>query len=218
MSKILAGIEFRTQSAISDHARKIKEKYRDGERIDGNDHRFLCAFIALHCSADEKIGCGIQYFTIQQDQRWKNSRQFVLVRTDGSRAIFSHNKLGTVTEEEWHRKKVLAAMREAIREQTNEFRKENYIPGVTRCPLTNEIIEEPHVDHMKPQTFEALAAAWLKSESLQFADVQVSSDSDNRTYVLMSNVEQFESWLSYHALHANLRILSKRANLSLARR
>lgn len=220
MSKILAGIEFRTQAAIVEHARTIKSRYKNGERVVGQDHLFMCAFIALHQRAEEKIGCGIQYFTTQQDEHWKNSRQFVLVRTDNSRAIFSHNRLRQTpeTDEERHCRRALDAMREAIVPQIIEFKNENYLPGATRCPLTNEIIKEPHVDHEKPQTFEALVTDWLENNSLRFSDIKVNSDTDNKTFETMSDRAQLESWCRYHAIHAKLRILSKRANLSIARR
>lgn len=220
MHKILAGIEFRTQSAIAGHARTIKSKYKNGEKLVGQDHLFMCAFIKLHQRAEEKIGCGVSHFTVQQDEHWKNSRQFVLVRIDGSRAIFSHNRLRVTpeTNEERHRRRVLDAMREAIVPQIVEFKNENFIAGRTRCPLTNELIKEPHVDHEKPQTFEALVLEWLENKNLQFSDVAVNSDTDNKTFETMADFVQLESWRRYHSIHARLRILSKLANLSHARR
>lgn len=220
MSKILAGREFRTQAAIVEHVRTIKSRYKNGEQVVGQDHLFMCAFIALHQRAEEKIGCGIQYFTIQQDEHWRNSRQFVLVRTDGTRAIFSHNRLRQTPEttEERHRRRALDALREAIVSQIKEFKNENYLPGVTRCLLTNEIINEPHVDHEKPQTFEALVEEWMEINGFQFSDIKVNSDTDNKTFETMADGAQLESWQRYHAIHAKLRILSKRGNLSLARR
>jgi hypothetical protein len=220
MHKILAGIEFLTNEAVTDHARSIKSKYKDGEKIFGQDDLFLREFITLHPRANEKIGCGVAYFTIQPDEHWRNSRQFVLVRIDGERAIFSHNRIRTTQEsqEERHRRRVLEAMREAIVSQVVEFKNDNFLPGKTRCPLTNEIIKEPHVDHEKPQTFIALVAEWLDINSLRFEDVTVNSDTDHRTFETMADSSKLISWQRYHSIHARLRILSKEANLSLARR
>jgi hypothetical protein len=220
MHRILAGIEFRTNEAITNHARSIKSKYKDGEKILGQDDLFLREFIKLHPRASEKIGCGIAYFTTQPDEHWRNSRQFVLVRIDGEHAIFSHNRIRTTQEsgEERQRRRALEAMREAIVPQIIEFKNDNFLPGRTRCPLTNEIIEEPHVDHKKPQTFLALVAEWLDINGLRFEDVRVSSDTDHRTFETMADNDQLASWQRYHSIHARLRILSKQANLSLARR
>lgn len=220
MHRILAGIEFRTNEAITNHARSIKSKYKDGEKILGQDDLFLREFIALHPRASEKVGCGVAYFTTQPDEHWRNSRQFVLVRINGERAIFSHNRIRTTqeSEEERHRRRVLGAMREAIVSQIIEFRDDNFLPGKTRCPLTNEIIEEPHVDHEKPQTFLALTAEWLDINGWHFADIKVSSDTDHCTFETLEDSGQLSSWQRYHAIHARLRILSKQGNLSLARR
>ena len=138
MHKIIAGIEFHTIASITDHARKIKERYVNEARISGDDELFMRDFIELHPRAEEKKGCGISYFTVQEDEHWRNSRQFVLVRTDNSRAVFSHTKLRATPEtpEEHHRRRVLGAMREAIVPQIIEFKSEHFIPGKTRCPFS----------------------------------------------------------------------------------
>jgi len=217
--KILGGREFRTQKAIIEYARLVKSRHVDGEILSGNDHEFMLDFIQLHERSAEKIGCGVKGFTIQRDEHWGNSRQFVLIRIDGSRAIFSHNalRLKPQTEEERHRDRAIHAMREAIVPQIIEFKIENFIAGML-CPLTGEVITEPHVDHIKPQTFEALVAGWMEIKGYSFANVEVSSDSDNRTFEIMSNPEQLSSWRLYHSIHAKLRILSKGGNLGPARR
>jgi hypothetical protein len=218
--KILAGIEFRTAAAITDHARKIKEKYKNEDRIMGHDDLFMRDFITLHPKSSEKIGCGISYFTIQDDEHWRNSRQFVLIRIDSSRAVFSHTKLRVTPEtpKEYHRRRALGAMREAIVPQILDFKNEHFVPGRTRCPYTNEVIQDPHVDHEKPQTFLTLALEWMEFNHLQFEDIQVDADTDHMTYKVMGNKEQLASWCRYHSNHAKLRILSKHGNLGDARR
>lgn len=222
MRKILAGIEFHTLQSIVEHARQIKDKYRNEETVIGEDDLFLREFLSLHPNSSEKIGPGISSFTVQLDDHWKNSRQFVVVRTDGTRAIFSHNRLRMVpeTEEEKARRRCLAAMRQAIVFQIVEFKNKNFRAGVTTCPYTGEILasDQVHVDHEYPQTFLALVLQWLEIKNLKFSEIQITSDSNWRTFKEMTDPRQKNSWYLFHSVYANLRLISKRANLSQARR
>ena len=60
MHKIIAGIEFHTIASITDHARKIKERYVNEARISGDDELFMRDFIELHPRAEEKKGVGFR--------------------------------------------------------------------------------------------------------------------------------------------------------------
>ena len=53
-------------------------------------HSFLCALIALHPRAAEKIGCGIAHFTVEYALH--GTRCFYLARVDGSKTDFSYLK------------------------------------------------------------------------------------------------------------------------------
>ena len=222
MRIIIAGIEFRALEAATNHARKIKERYKDGDRLTEHDDIFMRGFVALHPHSEEKIGCGIAGFTVQTDRQWKNSRQFVLLRIDGSRAIFSHNRLRAKPEtpEERKKRKALAALRQAVVSQVVEFRNRNFIAGKTRCPYTEEILTlgTLHVDHQYPATFAMLVVNWMEDYPLNWKQLEVYSDTDNQTKNEMCNPDQMNSWQRFHACHAKLRLISQKANLSQAKR
>lgn len=220
MRKILAGIEFRTLESIVNHARIIKEKYKDGEKITGPDDTFLREFIALHPKSSEKIGCGIESFEVQTENHF-HTRHFCLTRTDGKKDSFSHNRI-TLKPQNEKRKKALEALRHAISSQIIEFRNQNFFPGKTVCPFTNEVIstQNIHIDHAAPQTFAALVDDWMELEKISFEEIEVKTCSVGTDWhpPEIAKPEQRLSWQRYHSIHAHLRILSKTANLSHARR
>lgn len=53
-------------------------------------HSFLCALLARHPRATEKIGAGIRHFTVEHAMH--GTRCFYLTRVDGTQSDFSYFK------------------------------------------------------------------------------------------------------------------------------
>lgn len=221
MEITIAGRKFRSLRAATDFCRGIKLHYKNGQKIEGFDDIFLRDFLQTHPRGDLKVGCGISHFFVQCDKHWGNSRQFVLVRIDGTSTIFSHNQLKKKKEtpEDRQRRKAKEAMREAIMLQVIDFRTK-HLSEDSVCPITGKrlTLQNVHVDHQYPKTFEFLVARWMELSNLSFADITVSDNSDICTFDVMKGVKQKESWQRFHADNAVLRLLSREANLGPAKR
>jgi hypothetical protein len=107
-------------------------------------------------------------------------------------------------------------MRTAIRHQIVEYRNGRFSFGEVRCPYSNELLtaENCHVDHLPTATFKQIIQLWLTTYSLTYDDVKISPSSDNSQGRTMSDPTQIASWVAFHKHKAQLRILSKLANLS----
>lgn len=95
-------------------------------------------------------------------------------------------------------------MRTAVQDSTAEFKQtafqERERPTCTMTGKTLEF-EDAHVDHYDPP-FAVLADDWLHQQGLELAAV----------HFWTHDLEQ--SWRRYHDKHANLRLVSKQANMS----
>ena len=57
-----------------------------------NEHKILYELLENHPKANEKIGCGVDYFYVQQS-KWKmNQYNFMVKRINGSSTDFSFHK------------------------------------------------------------------------------------------------------------------------------
>ena len=82
--------DFSTQEALK-HFQQILHKYNPGERITGEDEVDVAEAFHMNPRAAEKLdGHQISHFEVaEQPERYKKSRSFVLVRSDGHRDDFS---------------------------------------------------------------------------------------------------------------------------------
>lgn len=223
MKLTIAGKYFLSISAAKNHARLIRSKYKDFEKLTGEDDVFMRAYLALCKDSEKKIGCGIGHLFIQTDGHWGNSRQFVIFRTDGTTAITSilELRLGPpLPPESRIRRRVIDAMREAIADQQIAFKNRNFKLGVTKCPITDKLLvpHEIHVDHCIISKFSFLVAGWMKSNNLSFENIPVNKDSDKITFNYMTDAKQLASWRVYHEKRAVLRLLSKEGHISISRK
>lgn len=89
--KITIGEEsFTTQKAATIFVRDLLNCQPLKTAIPEPQHSFLCALISRHPNAAEKIGVGIQHFTVEFAMH--GTRCFYLTRVDGSRTEFSFYK------------------------------------------------------------------------------------------------------------------------------
>lgn len=193
-------------------------RYADDETIAGLDDLFLRELIVLHHESDTKIGCGITNFTVRRDPVWGNTRHFVIVRKDGSDTDFSFH---TCIDGSNERRDVFHALRHAVSDQIIAFQKAAFSGDILPiCPYTAEIlvVSDAHVDHTPPDTFFALATRWMCQNQLSISDIPLVDNADNQWVRAMRSADQSKSWRAFHEKCARLRIISRPANLSHAKR
>ncbi len=196
----------------------IQTKYKNGERIDSSDEPFLRDLLNLHPRALEKIGEGISHFSIDPNDFWKGkTRHFKVHRVDGTATDFSFLKCVNGINSDGE---ALHAMRTAVVDQILEFRDKQFQAGTVKCPFTREVLapNTAHVDHVAPDTFEALVFRWLSQEGLAISTISITPSQDNQVAREMIDHRQRSSWQHFHDMNAHLRLTSKLGNLSHAKK
>ena len=203
---------FPSKKAAGDFIREILYRYPIGARISNADSRVLLDLLTLHREAEQKIGVGVEFFTVEQNM---STRGFWLTRTDGSRTDWSFLACLTPPTREAEAK---AAFRTAIRDQIVEFRACIELGGLV-CPITGEALtghDQIHIDHEIP--FETLLSRFLDEQSVQIDSIDVIPTRDGSTEHELRDDRIRSAWQRYHREHALLRAVSRRANLSVLRR
>jgi Protein of unknown function (DUF3223) len=193
--------------------REIIAAAEDGELVTGDDAEFLLWLLDRHPRAAEKIGCGVAGFTVQDAQM--GTRCFVVHRVDGSSTDFSFYSCitapdGTVL--------VRRAMRRAISDQTSEFKRASAARGPLVCAVTGQVLswDNAHVDHAPP-VFVALADDWAARVG-GYSAIRLTPAADSQLGRTIADGAAAEAWAEFHRTNAQLRIVSRLANLSLLRK
>jgi hypothetical protein len=87
-------IAIETRSFASHHDARsffkaLLNRYRPGDRVNEADALDLAALLKRHSEYPEKVGCGIDYFSVITANY--NTQCFQIVRTDGSSIDFSYS-------------------------------------------------------------------------------------------------------------------------------
>lgn len=109
-----------------------------------------------------------------------------------------------------NRRRALAAMRNIIEPQINDFkRKARGDGGVVKSSVSGKPIYGPyHVDHVYP--FVRLAEEWCRDNAIDLEKISLSCRGVKCRF---DSVEMSESWFDYHALNAEFQILAAEENL-----
>lgn len=211
---------FRTQKSAEDEIRAVRDSYADGVVLQVEDDRFIRSVLALHPDVVEKTGVGISHFTVVTEGYFGGqNRHFVAHRHDGSETDFSF--IHCVRPAGKIRNDRLLALRQAIKQQTMEFRENELASGnEITCPYEGVKLARDNcqIDHRSPWTFENLVFAWLGATGLVLENVAITPPADNQLVAHMTDPNQVWSWCEFHRQNARLRLLSTRGNLSGARR
>ena len=158
---LIGSTTYPSKKAAKDFFRGIRDRYTDGVEIAGLDHSLLLDLVEIHPEAEDKFGVGIKHFTVEIDQEFGTTRHFVIHRIDGTSTDVSFN---SAIDGRNTRADRLEAMRRAIAPQITRFAQaklDTLEPLV--CPFMGEqiTIENYHVDHEAPATFQKLLAAGM---------------------------------------------------------
>jgi len=209
---LIGECRFASKKEAGDFIRSVLYQYDIGQRVSEDDAEFLADLLQLHPEAPQKVGCGVRFFTVEQNE---GSRGFWLTRTDGSMTDWSFLSCLTPPTPETEAR---AGFRTAVRSQVSAFRDAlDTAPG-RLCPITNERLTEAnvHIDH--DPSFEDLLDSFLRERGLALGEVAVLPTTDGSTTTELANDDLRTEWQSFHHRNARLRAVSIQANLSILRR
>lgn len=118
-----------------------------------------------------------------------------------------------IPEYKQNKKDALVAMRQIIEPQIKTFRTSvlrQLKKKPIRCPISGDFIETTmfHIDHKYP--FKNLVEEWCRDEKVDLENIDVYC---RGTKCYFKSTELAESWFDYHTIHAQLQVLSAKANL-----
>ena len=114
-------------------------------------------------------------------------------------------------------RRLSGVLRWAVRDQTLEYRDRHFEGQCVLC-LKPIQLNECHVDHIPPDTFQRLVANWLLTVRLTAEDIAIQASAKYETESRLEDQVLEQSWQEYHAINARLRCVCKRCNLSIIRK
>lgn len=218
MKYTINGIPFKSQEAVRDHCREIRDRITGTDIydvdygvvycLDGADRDFMIDFIKHLHDADNLIGCGIREILICVVPKGKFHWGFCVLRVDASEQIFGFGKFGA-SPQQVRERRASEAFRNAISDQTIEY-KEQYFDGHLEapCEATGELMTrvDCHVDHEEPTFRELVRQFFGENPNIEMVDDGLCwhiADKDLR-----------HAWQEFHRKHAKLRCTTRNFNLT----
>lgn len=205
MSIILCKQEFKSKTKVYDFVRQKLISF------DPNDPLWP-ELLKRHPNHVEKVGCGIDFFFVTQNKVNTKALQLNIQRIDGS--IIDLSWRNCVDGKVKTQKQMLYdAMRLAISDQTQSFKAGAVFEDRFQCQICGCHVDKTHLAHVDHLiSFKSIVEVFLKDKvaPCEFTDCRIShaakfKDSDR----------QFErEWQEFHSVHASLRILCAKCNLS----
>lgn len=219
-SIVVNGEEFSSKKALQERVRSILHSYRSGNVVNMFDAPFLLSLFSRHPAADQKIGCGVAQIEVRKNLVYTHTQCFWIVRVDGTETDISYRECLSPTS---HAQRFANACRAAVEPSTMAFKQRHFdsLSGQPYyCPLTGELLRfvGSHVDHIPPQTFSAILATFITRFDINVDAVVIDGrgiDGSIQDTLRDSVLEQ--QWIDYHDSVANLRVVSRAGNLSLAK-
>lgn len=217
-SFVVNGEFFKTKGDLQNRVRRILWTYLEGQDLPIDDFEFMLDLLTNHPRADIKIGPGVARIFVKQNPVYK-TRGFYAERVDGTQTDFSYLECISPASK---RKKVFMALRVLIEPFTMEFKQRFFdaVGGAATCDFTGEEIHfiGSHVDHVPPNTFDVLANGFIDHYNINLAQVELKDElADNRIQNELADEWLATLWVQWHNERAKLRVISKRANLSLVK-
>jgi hypothetical protein len=206
-------LSFPTKTAARDHFRAILWRHPVGQEMTGPDVAEVAALLDLHHARNIKIGCGVAGFVVKLDRF--NNRYFEIRRTDGSRTDFSYLQCLTPTPA---RTRFVGALRRAVAPDIvaarNAYMKHHngrIVCAETDVPLT---LDQAHLDHRYPDTFEALVNEFTTARKLTDYEALIAEHNDNDTEDRLADPMLAAEFRTFHLSRAELDFVIRRVNLA----
>ena len=224
-SIVIGQKKFPSKAAAHRHYSEMLSRATPQEPIPYPEAQELRDLLALHPRADQKIGVGIQAFTVDYGANGQNFC-FHVIRSDGSQAHFGIDKCLKGDPVFWTR--WLGACRSAIALEKSDLKSkmvaERSVNGRVQCAITGQwqLPHELHLDHGYPYTFERIAREFWKSQGEpNDPDLCFRTRTDNTTSEMFRDESGLkEAFLEFHRQKSagSLRLIDQKLNLSLGPR
>lgn len=217
---IVNGQSFRTKQDLREHIRQIRDSYTDGAILADDHFEFMLDLLNRHEEAGIKIGCGVACMYTRANEVFKNNREFWLVRTDGSETDFSFE---ICLKHETKLQKFKSACRTAVAPIVMGFKLDFFdqAGGVALCPVTGDKItlrKNSHVDHARPNTFDKIVSDFIEGYGLDVEAIDLITAEDGRVTNEIRSERIKADFIKFHNERANLRVISRYANLSIVKK
>lgn len=217
---IVNGQSFKTKKVLREYIRKIRDSYLDGQCLNEDDFEFMLDLLNRHEEPEIKIGVGVAYMYVKTNEVFKRNREFWLVRIDGSETDFSFE---ICLKHETKLQKFKNACRTSVADIVMDFKKDFFdrVGEPSICPVTGEAMtlrRNSHVDHAHPNTFDKIVQDFISLNGLDVNQIELLTAEDGRVRNEMADKTLEQQFIEFHNRRAKLRVVSKFANLSLAKR
>lgn len=211
---------FKTKKSLDEYTRKLRDSYSNGQPLNDSDFDFMLNLLDRHEQSDIKIGCGVVSMYVKTNSVYKNSREFWLVRVDGSETDFSFKQC---LKNETKLQKFKKACRVAVSSIVIDFKKDFFarFGESSTCPITGETMtsrHNSHVDHSYPNSFNQIIQDFIEAKALDVDKIELLTSRDGRIGSKMMDKTLEQQFVEFHNQRAKLRIISKLANLSQPKR
>jgi hypothetical protein len=210
---------FRTKKAALEHFRAMLARYRDGQAVEGEDDADLRGLLTRHPEVERKVGVGVDGFYV--DKALLGTRCFYLRRLDGSTTDFSFiscvNGRAPTPHQEFMQAARLAVQEQLRHSKVLHFEKKKGSDGRVPCDLTGRplLLEEAHLDHSEPMTFEVIVKAFLAARGITNPEEHVTDGADHQFVASFKDQKLADDFREFHKQLAILRWIAKDKNLSL---
>jgi len=209
---VVNGESFSTKAGLT---ARVKGILHGRTALDEDSVAFLRDLVRRHRSAAEKIGPGIRTFRIVNVRPY-NMKGFEIVRVDGTVTDVSYLECITpTTPRHWF----YASCRTAVLDQIAAAKDVAFAGSDSiSCPITREMVTRDtcHADHAAPWTFEAIVDSFVVECAIDPSEVAYV-DGDGSVGSRFVDTKFAARFAAFHLERARLRIVSKRANLSVLR-
>ena len=219
----IAGKTFSSKKDVINYIRKdILYAYGDYQALETEHHNFMLHLLRLHPHGNQKIGQGVKSIWPQSNKaNGFPTRGFWVERVDGSRTDFSYLQCLNPSSP---KQDFYKACRQAIAEDIIQFSMEYFsryaVEDKIQCPITGDWItkRESHVDHIPPDTFDQIVRAFIETNNIDTDKVALMRHVNGKIGCRFDDGLLVEKWIKYHRNHAKLRVVSRKANLSLIKK
>ena len=212
----IAGEKFASKDAIQEHVRDILHGTPDKSPLHGEQRKFMEELLTWHHSYEQKVGCGVAEIFVQQNEGFP-TRCFWIRRTDGTVTDFSFKHCLTPKKP---MDNLNSALRAEVLDQILDCKLEFFRKvGPKNCPISGQTITSSncHVDHADP-TFQTIVSMWIASRSINVNEVKICGFGDGEITKSLEDCKQSNDWRCFHLGLANLRVVSRFANLSILKK
>jgi hypothetical protein len=194
-------------------------RYRNGQTIGEPDASHLQGLIERHPKAPDKIREGIRRF--YRDNAG-DTDCFWLERLDGGTTEFSFQKCVSgkpqTLLQDFAEACRYAVQDSLTRKKAAFFERHGNSEGKVKCEVTDKLVAhyESHLDHKKPLTFQVIVHTFIKAFKIELHPDMIATHGDGEFSRRLADKEIEANFIVYHDSAADLRIITKRANLQLA--